>query len=163
MAPYNTPGVYVEEIPKLPPSVAPVATAIPAFVGYTQQARAIVDDDLVLKPKRIESLVEFEQYFGGPQPETDITVTIDETTVATPGRPAGIRATAQIDGTARSNHILHYAMQLFYANGGKSAYVVSVGTYLTLGDDLDRATLEAGIDELVKFDEPTLIVVPEAQ
>jgi phage tail sheath protein FI len=164
MPPYNTPGVYVEEIPKLPPSVAPVATAIPAFVGYTQQARAIVDDDLVLKPKRIESLVEFEQYFGGPQPETAITVTIDETTIATPGRPAGIRATAQVDEADRSNHILHYAMQLFYANGGKSAYVVSVGTYLAnLGDDVDRAALEAGIDQLAKFDEPTLIVVPEAQ
>ncbi|MCB9230933.1 MAG: phage tail sheath family protein [Bacteroidia bacterium] len=33
---YKTPGVYVEEISKLPPSVAEVSTAIPAFIGYTQ-------------------------------------------------------------------------------------------------------------------------------
>jgi phage tail sheath protein FI len=33
---YKTPGVYVEEISKLPPSVAQVETAIPAFIGYTE-------------------------------------------------------------------------------------------------------------------------------
>lgn len=35
---YKTPGVYIEEISKFPPSVAEVETAIPAFVGYTQKA-----------------------------------------------------------------------------------------------------------------------------
>ena len=38
MAAYKTPGVYVEEIVKFPPSVAQVETAIPAFIGYTQRA-----------------------------------------------------------------------------------------------------------------------------
>ena len=28
---YKSPGVYIEEIPKFPPSVAPVETAIPAL------------------------------------------------------------------------------------------------------------------------------------
>lgn len=35
---YRTPGVYIEEISKFPPSIAEVATAIPAFIGYTQLA-----------------------------------------------------------------------------------------------------------------------------
>ena len=35
MATYKTPGVYVEEISTLPPSVAEVSTAIPAFIGCT--------------------------------------------------------------------------------------------------------------------------------
>ena len=34
MAKRATPGVRVEEIATLPPAVAPVATAIPAFVGH---------------------------------------------------------------------------------------------------------------------------------
>jgi len=34
---YKTPGVYVEEISKLPPSVAQVETAIPAFIGFTEK------------------------------------------------------------------------------------------------------------------------------
>ena len=33
MVTYRTPGVYVEEISTLPPSVAEVSTAIPAFIG----------------------------------------------------------------------------------------------------------------------------------
>ena len=33
MPEYKTPGVYIEEIPKLPPSIASVETAIPAFIG----------------------------------------------------------------------------------------------------------------------------------
>ncbi|MEJ7679297.1 MAG: hypothetical protein WKG06_15860 [Segetibacter sp.] len=36
---YKTPGVYVEEIPLFPPSVADVETAIPVFVGFTQKPR----------------------------------------------------------------------------------------------------------------------------
>ena len=38
MANYKTPGVYVEEISTLPPSVGQVPTAVPAFVGYTAKA-----------------------------------------------------------------------------------------------------------------------------
>jgi phage tail sheath protein FI len=56
---YKTPGVYVEEIPKFPPSIAPVETAIPAFIGYTEKAIMDVADDLRLKPTRISSMVEF--------------------------------------------------------------------------------------------------------
>src|SRR5215212_7823343 len=66
---YKTPGVYVEEIPKLPPSVAQVETALPAFIGYTSKADNLSPNDLFKKPKRITSLVEFEQYYGsGPSP-----------------------------------------------------------------------------------------------
>ena len=38
MADYKTPGVYVEEISTLPPSVGQVPTAVPAFIGYTEKA-----------------------------------------------------------------------------------------------------------------------------
>ena len=43
MATFKTPGVYVQEVPSFPPSVAAVSTAIPAFLGYTEvQPREIV-------------------------------------------------------------------------------------------------------------------------
>ncbi|MBE9013433.1 hypothetical protein IQ250_24885, partial [Pseudanabaenaceae cyanobacterium LEGE 13415] len=38
---YKTPGVYIEEISKFPPSIAEVATAIPVFIGYTE--KVIID------------------------------------------------------------------------------------------------------------------------
>ena len=161
---YKTPGVYVEEIPKFPPSIAPVDTAIPAFIGYTERAVGKDGSDLTLRPKRIESLVEYELYFGGPQLETGITVTIEETTVPTLGKPVGVASTAALAEAARSRHILYYAMQLFYANGGKSCYIVSAGPYkAAVGDDLDVNELSAGLTPLAKVDEPTLILFPEAQ
>jgi len=161
MTTYKTPGVYIEEISKLPPSVAPVDTAIPAFIGYTQKATDVVDDDLRLRPKRIESVVEYEEYFGGPQEETGLAVTIDERTTASPGHPAGTKPSVTL--TNRSNHIMHYALQMFYANGGKSCYIISVGDYKAVATDLDVAELTAGLEPLSKVDEPTLIVIPEAQ
>ena len=65
-AAFKTPGVYIQEIPKFPPSIAPVDTAIPAFIGYTAKAFDLKEDDLRLKPKRIKARVEYERYFGAP-------------------------------------------------------------------------------------------------
>jgi phage tail sheath protein FI len=71
-ADYKTPGVYIEEIPHLPPSIASVETAIPAFIGHTEKAKWKEDGDLIMKPWRIESLLEYEQYFGYTSPENEI-------------------------------------------------------------------------------------------
>lgn len=150
---YRTPGVYIEEIPKFPPSIAPVETAIPAFIGYTEKAQDVVPDDLNLKPKRISSLLEYEKYFGGAQKEENIAVTIDEN-----GKAVAILAEAD-----RSQHIMYYALQLFFANGGGPCFIVSVGPYKALGTDVVGTELDAGLQVLVKKDEPTLIVFPEAQ
>lgn len=60
MAQYKTPGVYVEEISKFPPSVAGVATAIPAFIGYTKSQPKNGD----LNPVKVSSLLDFENKFG---------------------------------------------------------------------------------------------------
>lgn len=158
---YKTPGVYTEEIPKFPPSIAPVETAIPAFIGYTEKAQDVVADDLHLKPTRISSLVEYVQHFGLPQPEEKIVVTVDETTVG--GSTTAIKATAVVPETDRSKHILYYALRLFFDNGGGPCYIVSVDKYKALGTALVETELKAGLDEVAKEDEPTLIVIPEAQ
>src|SRR6478672_9132271 len=70
MATYKTPGVYVEEISTIPPSIAEVETAIPVFIGFTEKG-------IRLTPKRISSFKEYEDYFGGAQPEKDISVILD--------------------------------------------------------------------------------------
>ena len=83
MATYKTPGVYVEEISKFPPSVAQVETAIPAFIGYTEKAEKRNGDDLTLIPTRITSLLEYETYFGAAKKETTIGVTVTDSTFQT--------------------------------------------------------------------------------
>jgi uncharacterized protein len=158
---YKTPGVYVEEIPKFPPSVAPVATAIPAFIGYTEKAKEKIDNDLLLKPKRISSLTEYERFFGFPQPENNIDVTIGGK--VEDGKLIIEDARATLTEADRSKHIMYYSLQMFFANGGESCYIVSVGLYKNLGVDLVASELTAGLTALEQTDEPTLIVFPEAQ
>ena len=77
MPTYTAPDVYIQEIPVFPPSVAEVETAIPAFIGYTQIAKRTTDNDLILKPAKIYSMTQFEQYYGFARNE-EIKITISQ-------------------------------------------------------------------------------------
>lgn len=149
---YKTPGVYIEEIPKLPPSIASVETAIPAFIGYTDKAQLKEPGDLLLKPKRITSLLEYETYFGFPDPEKTITVTIDVS------QPNIIDVKGKV--ATPSHYLMYYSMQMFFANGGGPCYITSVGDY-SGGGVISDTDLKKGLDEVAKEDEVTLIVFPD--
>ena len=158
---YRTPGVYVEEIPKLPPSVAAGETAIPAFIGYTEKALDRNGIDLTNKPTRITSLLEYERFFGKAQEEDDLEITFEEEQ-DTSGNT--VRETISVAfNAAASRHLVYYALQAYFANGGGPCYVVSVGPYKPLGDALVFDELDNGLQSLAKEDEPTLIVFPEGQ
>ena len=161
--PYKAPGVYIEELSKLAPSIAPVETAIPAFIGYTAIATETVGDDLRLKPKRIASMDEYERFFGVPQKEEKIVVTITETQDPA-GKTLASTAVATLAEADRSKHIMCYAMQMFFANGGGPCWIVSVGAYKApIGAAITETELHAGLDAIAKVGEPTIIVFPEAQ
>ncbi|MEZ4992478.1 MAG: phage tail sheath subtilisin-like domain-containing protein [Saprospiraceae bacterium] len=153
---FKTPGVYIQEIRKFPPSVAAVATAIPAFIGHTQKAKEKEDDDLRNRPRKIRSLLQYEAWYGGPpvEPAGAISVTIE---IPDDGPPA---ANAKINETLRSKFLMHSALQAFFANGGGECFIVSVGDYSAANIDVNL--LLAGLDQVAKEDEVTLIVFPEA-
>src|SRR5690554_34891 len=168
MANYKTPGVYIEEISKFPPSVAQVETAIPAFIGYTAKAEESVADDLLLRPKRIVSMLEYVQFFGGAQNEEHLRATITETR-DDEDNTIDLKVIVDFAGE-RSKHLMYYSLQAFFANGGGPCYIVSVGEYGgTVGEDIDpgeaspATLLYAGLAALEAEDEPTLIVFPESQ
>ena len=60
----KTPGVYIIEESAFPSSVVQVATAVPAFIGYTEKANN-QGKSLLNKPWRITSMSDFRTYFGG--------------------------------------------------------------------------------------------------
>jgi uncharacterized protein len=141
----KTPGVYINEIDAFPPSVANVATAIPAFIGYTEKGPS--------EPTRITSMLQFEQIFGGaPQPKN---VSID----------VGLNKYEVVE----SKFKLYNSMMLFYQNGGGVCYIVSIGNYkknnvlseIKEADFYGGAPIK-GINLLEKHDEPTLILFPDA-
>ena len=58
---------------------------------------------------------------------------------------------------------LFYQMQMFFANGGSTCYVVSTGFYSSTGDgNLTSTMVKDALEKLEKEREVTLIVVPEA-
>ena len=133
----STPGVYIEELSLLPPSVAEVSTAIPAFVGQTAKGAK-------LKPTRIASLMEYEAIFGGP-PNIQVTITPGSGTPPTP-------ATYAVDRADFDAQPMYLQVAMFFRNGGGGCYIVSI----------DEGNITRGIDTLKAEDEPTLLLVPGA-
>lgn len=162
MANYHTPGVYVQEIAHLPPVISGIAETVPAFIGYTATAAADDGGSLHLVPTRISSMLDYRRYFGGPQIETALAVDASET-VDESG--AGIATDIQISWppAQRSRHIMDYAMQLYFANGGSSCYIVSAGPYSPTGNAITKADLEAGLQAVDSVKAVTLLIMPEAQ
>ncbi len=146
MPTYRTPGVYVEEISTLPPSVAEVATAVPAFIGHTRTMPADVGSPAIV---RIATMLEFETVFGGPQ--------WVKFTVTEPSDPAASPVVAPVAPT--NAFLLYYAVSHYFRNGGGPCYVVSVGAYDVAPT---KALFSAGLLALEREDEPTLIVLTDA-
>jgi uncharacterized protein len=171
MPTYKTPDVYVEEISTFPPSVAEVGTAIPAFIGYTQKAARLKDGDLLLKPTKIYSLKEYESLYGFPK-EDDITVSVRDEGGANYKVTSVVINTLnlELEKKPAPSYLLYYAVKMYFDNGGRECYIVSVGIYsnppaINLGDsaaDPPVVGLQDGLKALELEDEPTLIVIPEA-
>lgn len=163
MANYKTPGVYVEEITKFPPSVAQVETAIPAFIGYTEKAEKLNGDSLHLKPTRITSLLEYETYFGSASPEK--TIIVEMTDVLSDSNTLTDRTIKVHQPSSKSPFLSYYALQIYFANGGGPCYITSVDQYgrkSLPASSVKLSDLEKGLAEIEKQDEPTLLIFPDA-
>ena len=67
----------------------------------------------------------------------------------------------RVDGA--NPYTLYYNMMMFFANGGGTCYVVSVGSYGDGSKDtLNDKNVEAALAALEKIQEVTMIIVPEA-
>lgn len=137
---YRTPGVYIEEISTLPPSVAQGATAVPAFIGCTERGPS--------DPTPISTLLDYQSIFGGPDP-TGFQVDLSGSSPVVTSSNAG----------SSPDFLLYYAISHFFKNGGGRCYVASTGGY---GAPPDKEQLLDGLALVEKEDEPTLIVIPDA-
>jgi len=140
----KTPGVYIQEIATFPPSVAEVASAVPAFIGFTELAPTP-------SVNRITSLVDYVALYGLAENQKDFTASIDANgnLVVKPGKT--------------SPYIMYYALQLYFANGGGDAWVSSAGAFSDAKATGDaQNTLTNALALIAKEDEPTLLVFPDA-
>ena len=150
----TTPGVYIQEISTLPASIAGVETAVPVFIGYTENAA------LLNTPTRITSLLEFVDKFGGAPLQT-FALTLND--VYDDGELTS--RTFSVADPTPSIFTLYHSLQLYFNNGGGPCYVVSVGDYaggvVSLGTADPKAGIRGGIAATEKVDEPTLYVFPD--
>jgi len=143
---YKTPGVYLEEIVKLPPSVASVETAIPCFFGVTQKATESLDNDLIGVSKKINSLADFEFFFGNADiAKAEVLVKLN------------VPSEAKLSAAYVNN--LYYSVKLYFDNGGGPCYIRSVGGFNRTNVDVN--TYKNEIAKLDLDDEVTIIVLPD--
>ena len=180
---YKTPGVYIEEISKFPPSVAQVETAIPAFVGYTPQA-TFEGKSFLNVPTKITSFADFKAIFCYPDSPATTTpkkqyspeyYLIKQKLKPDKGNYMTIAGDFYaIVPDANTIYYMYNSIRLFYENGGGAAYIVSVETYgapskkpIAPGDQIINPNvqlddLQNGIALLKNEEEPSLYICPEA-
>ena len=125
-AKYTGPGVYLEEISGVPPSVAEVETAIPAFIGYTEMADEKGEISVLhLQPKKINSLLEYEINFGKAPNEKNIKAIIKDKIDST--GPSLLNRALRISIGDAQPFLMHYAIRMYFENGGGPCYITSVG------------------------------------
>ena len=162
---YKTPGVYLVEKDAFPGSVVEVATAVPAFIGYTEKTE-YNKNSLINKPVRITSFAEYLSIFGGA-PSVRYTYKKDNSN------------DAKAVLSAKPAFRLYDSMRIFFQNGGTTCYICSVGGYtvekekpdptdntkkITVieNNEIDQEVLCKGITPFEKEQEPTLMIVPDA-
>lgn len=175
----KTPRVYVKDVSPPRPSVQDLATAVPAFIGYTGQALDTQGNSLHLIPTKVRNLDEYVSFFGqGFQ--------VQEIFIAFP--PTGGEVLSGIE--VQNSYYLFESLQLYFANGGGDCYIISIGSYLDglqpgtpvsppedpcippaqrpvplpipVSGIAESSRFIQGIDALIEYDEPTLILFPDA-
>ncbi len=144
------PGIYYSQEIEYPPLRAELKPAVPAIFGYTEKAEDAEGNSLHLKPHRLDSIEAYHQHFGkGYCPEFMALVNASGAVVQLiPGR----------------RFYLYDSLRLFFENGGREIYIVSIGTYRqkNLTPTADLPEFKAGINALKYFDEPDLLLFPDA-
>lgn len=134
----KAPGVYVQEIATLPPSVAEVSTAIPAFIGRTQRGT---------DPARITSFIEYQALFG-TVPSSSYSARVNA------GSPPTLTLTRATDNAPTT---LYYYLSHYFTNGGGPCWI-----FPATGNGTVKQQFLAALALVEQEDEPTLILFPEA-
>ncbi|WP_294222149.1 phage tail sheath C-terminal domain-containing protein [uncultured Chryseobacterium sp.] len=138
----TTPGVSVQENTRLPYSVSLAESAVPAFIGYTELQPADYT-----KPLKINSLLEYEQYFGKAKKES----------IRLKDNEQGVVIIAP-----QAKFLMYYSLQMYFANGGGPCYIVSAGTYASANQGIQKSALVTGLNMTDTIKEPVLIVFTDA-
>ncbi len=177
LANIKSPGVYINEVSAFGNAVVPVATAVPAFVGYTPQA-SYEGKSYANIPQKITSLSQFKAIYCYSDKDKQYNpeyYLVKQKSLPEKGDYMQIGADYySIVPDPNTIYFLYNSIKLFYENGGGDAYIVSVGSYgapsgkpMTPGDQIINPNVQlndlmAGLALLKNEEEPTMYICPEA-
>ncbi len=125
--------------------------------GWDQDKKAFVPKYFTLTrsstlPDHRQNELEPEGDAAAPEPEGEV-----ENDIGPEAAPDIVRATLGI-------FALYNSVRLFYANGGGTCYIVSVGPYINAGalTPITVDALKKGLDAIREQSGPTMLVVPDA-
>ncbi|RYF84402.1 MAG: phage tail sheath family protein, partial [Chitinophagaceae bacterium] len=121
----HSPGIYIEENPSALPMVKEVNCSIPVFIGYTQKAGRR-GKSLLRVPVKINSFKEYVSWFGDCFKPRFI---VSFETAPELSDFISNHKTACIRYAPNTQLYMYRAVELFFANGGHSCYVLSTGLY----------------------------------
>jgi phage tail sheath protein FI len=150
-----TPGVYIQEQNAFPNSVVAIETAVPVFIGYTEKA-VRNGKSLKGKPVRIDSILEYMEFFGEGYPH--------QFKLAS-GSFTPFNASLIIDPIQQ--FYFYNGIRLFYENGGNTCYIMSIGTYGREDEEPEVNEIKSAdfsddvFAVLAKEPEPSVVVLPD--
>lgn len=148
----KTPGVYIQRVRGTGIEIPDLESALPVFIGYTQQAEDLEGNDLHFQPVQIHSLNEFVLIFGGAFVPKEIRLSVN------------LEKDLKVEKVeVVKPYFLYDCIQHFYDNGGEICWIVSTGDYEQIPNPRVRlADFQKGLLPLEKFEEPTLLLAPDA-
>lgn len=176
-----TTGIRSRIDESLPGGIVAVATAIPAFIGYTAQA-TLDGTDCTCVPVKIGSMAEFDAIFTGPPGTRPQAPRYRVTVLSSPPADDDADAVGSVSCTVEPDpgtvYWLRDSVRMFFANGGTEARIVSAGRFgaaaghaatpgaalvnALINPNVRLADLQAALAALKTSADVTLYVVPEA-
>lgn len=150
MPEFLRPGVNFEETSNSFTPFSQQDLSTPVFIGYTEFAHTSMNEDLKFSPQKINSLIEYESFFGGPYQMTGI-----EVNLVVNAKQISLFHTE----TDLNKFIFYYAIKAFFASGGKDCYIVSIGDY---NRSINLSDFTTGLIATEQVNEISLIIYPEA-
>lgn len=169
--------------PIVPTAIPNIATAVPAFIGYTPRAE-INGVTCYGRPVRIRSFAEFSAWFllpdlpppAGPASQYRPQFHLLPQSAAVEGSLSIAGQYYAVVPDPNSIYYLYNSVRAFYRNGGSDAWIVAVGGYGPLGatpapmpwgtaltnPNVQLDALIAGLQRLRGEPEPTLYLCPDA-
>lgn len=179
----KTPGVYINEVNAFANGVVAVATAVPAFIGYTPRAD-YNGMSLNMVAQRITSFSDFKAYYCLPDPPSPAPPAKQyspqyylQKQAAQPKKGDYVMINGTFYSVLPDPNTIYYlynSVKMFYENGGGDAYIVSVGGYgdptgkpINPGDqvvntNVQLSQLQDGLALLLNEQEPTMYIAPDA-